>query len=201
MQGELKQLSTAYRPQHSYGSDRSSSSIYLRNMLFGLARSLARSFTALTVGDSSVWPCPRCFSSRGAALQRYVGQAACRRRRFHRRRRGEMERKGGRDGARAEARTRTLLPKLEGRVGLPTRSLTRPPNYLPSFPRSHAHIAHGDRAITSMSSLDAARLGLPGAPSLPSPLSKHLYGKKGDARIERWPGRKSTSWDVESGSW
>ena len=51
MQGELKQLSAAfYRLLHSLGSDRSSSSIYLRNMLFGLARSL----TALTVGDSSV---------------------------------------------------------------------------------------------------------------------------------------------------
>ena len=130
MQGELKQLSPAfYRLLHSLGSDRSSSPICATCC----SASLARSLTALTVGDSSVWPCPRCFSSRGAALQRYVGQAACRRRRFHRRRREkEMERKGARDGARAKARTRTLLPKLEGRVGLPTRSLTRPPIYLPS---------------------------------------------------------------------
>ena len=84
--------------------------------------------------------------------------------------RGEMERKGGRDGARAKARTRTHLPKLEGRVGLPTRSPVLPTTYLPSCPRSHAHIAHGDRAITSMSSLDAARLGLPGAHLPPFPL-------------------------------
>ena len=129
MQGELKQLSTAL---FRFGSELF---FYLRNMLFS-----ARSLAALPVSDSSVWPCPRCFSSRGAP-QRYVGQAG--RRRFHRRRRereGEMKRKGGRDGARAKARTRTLLPKLEGRVGLPTRSLTRPsvrlsiPTFLPTFP-------------------------------------------------------------------
>ena len=168
---------------------------YLRNMLFGLARSL----TALTVGDSSVWPCPRCFSSRGAALQRYVGQAACRRRRFHRRRREERWREKEGETARAPRHARALsCQSWRGEWAYP---LARSPDYLPSCPRSHAHIAHGDRAITSMSSLDAARLGLPGAPSLPSPLSKHLYGKKGDARIERWPGRKSTSWDVESRSW
>ena len=104
------------------------------------------------------------------------------------------ERRSARRGTHAHS-----LAKVGGESG-PTHSLAHPTTYLPSCPRSHAHIAHGDRAITSMSSLDAARLGLPGAP-LPSPLSKHLYGKKGDARIERWPGRKSTSWDVESGPW
>ena len=130
MQGELKQLSTAYRPQHSYGSDRSSSSIYLRNMLFGLARS----FTALTVGDSSVWPCPRCFSSRGAALQRYVGQAACRSRRFHRRRREERWREKEGETARAPRHARALsCQSWRGEWAYPlARSLVLPTTYLPA---------------------------------------------------------------------
>ena len=193
MQGGIKAAVCSLLSSPSLVGFRSELFSYLRNMLFGLARSL----TALTVGDSSVWPCPRCFSSRGAALQRYVGQAACRRRRFHRRRREERWREKEGETARAPRHARALsCQSWRGEWAYP---LARSPDYLPSCPRSHAHIAHGDRAITSMSSLDAARLGLPGAPSLPSPLSKHLYGKKGDARIERWPGRKSTSWDVECG--
>ena len=80
-----------------------------------------------TVGDS-VWPCPRCFSSRGseqAGATRFATSVCrcrscrCAARRFHRRRR-----------ERGRARTRTLLPKLEGRVGLPNYL----PTLLPTFP-------------------------------------------------------------------
>ena len=71
---------------------------------------------------------------------------------------------GERDGEKRRERRRARqgthahsLAKVGGESG-PTHSLAHPTTYLPSFyPRSHAHIAHGDRAITSMSSLDAAR--------------------------------------------
>ena len=131
MQGELKQLSAAfYRLLHSLGSDRSSSPICATCC----SASLARSLTALTVGDSSVWPCPRCFSSRGAALQRYVGQAACRRRRFHRRRREERWREKEGETAHAPRHARALsCQSWRGEWAYPlARSLVLPTTYLPA---------------------------------------------------------------------
>ena len=105
-----------------------------------------------TAGDSvSVWPCPRCFSSR-APQRRYVGQAG--RHRFHRRRR-ERDVEKRRERRRAKARTRTLLPKLEGRVGLPICL----PTFLPTFPcpycpwRSSNHLCRRSSTLGLVSRL------------------------------------------------
>ena len=133
MQGELKQLSAAfYRLLHSLGSDRSSSPICATCCSASLARSLHSLWVTLLSGPAhvvSVREERRCNDTsvrQLAAAADFTAEGE--------RERGEMERKGGRDGARAEARTRTPLPKLEGRVGLPTRSLTRLPTFLPTFP-------------------------------------------------------------------
>ena len=54
MQGELKQLSAAYRLLHSYGSDRSSSSICATCCSASLARSLHSLWVTLLSGPAHV---------------------------------------------------------------------------------------------------------------------------------------------------
>ena len=94
---------------------------YLRNMLFS---------AHCTAGDSvSVWPCPRCFSSRASATPIATSVRQQQAADFT----ADRRRERGKDSARAprrHARTRALLPKLEGRVGLPICL----PTFLPTFP-------------------------------------------------------------------
>ena len=95
---------------------------YLRNMLFS---------AHCTAGDSvSVWPCPRCFSSRASAtpIATSVGQAAAGRR-FHRRsKRRKRERQRARTTkARTHARS---LAKVGGESG-PTHLPTYLPTHVP----------------------------------------------------------------------
>ena len=163
MQGELKQLSAAfYRLLHSLGSDRSSSPICATCCSASLARSLHSLWVTLLSGPAhvvSVREERRCndTSVRQLAAADFTAE-------------GERESWREKEGETARAPRHARALSCQSWRGEWAYPLARSPDYLPSCPRSHAHIAHGDRAITSMSSLDAARFGLPGAPLPPFPL-------------------------------